>query len=107
MYQLSAHGIARGFANGQALLYVHAAYKLARLYPEHVRGALVSVAEVLNPQVLLQHGLYTRYMPSQENGVAHMFLGGYHLAAPWPLRSLRKAREAYLHGLGGYCSCSI
>lgn len=33
--------------------------------------------------------------PSQDNGVAFVFQGSYFLAAPWPLRSPRKALACY------------
>ena len=33
--------------------------------------------------------------PSQDNGVAFVFQGSYFLAAPWPVRSPRKALACY------------
>lgn len=33
--------------------------------------------------------------PTQDNGVAFIFQGSYYLAAPWPIRSPKKALENY------------
>lgn len=33
--------------------------------------------------------------PTQDNGVAFIFQGSYYLAAPWPVRSAKKARACY------------
>lgn len=33
--------------------------------------------------------------PKQDNGIAFIFKGSYYLAAPWPVRSPKKARDNY------------
>lgn len=33
--------------------------------------------------------------PTQDNGVAFIFQGSYYLAAPWPIRSAKKALACY------------
>lgn len=40
-------------------------------------------------------GVLVKKFPTQDNGVAFIFQGSYYLAAPWPIRSPKKARENY------------
>ena len=40
-------------------------------------------------------GVLVKKFPAQDNGVAFIFQGSYYLAAPWPIRSPKKARENF------------
>ncbi|CAM9239577.1 unnamed protein product [Ascophyllum nodosum] len=65
MYSMSCQGIPEAFVTGKTLAFTSAM------------------------------GVLVKDFPAQDNGVAHIFQGSYFLAAPWPLRSPRKACKSF------------
>eukprot|EP00611_Tribonema_gayanum_P016639 TRINITY_DN29032_c0_g1_i1.p1 TRINITY_DN29032_c0_g1~~TRINITY_DN29032_c0_g1_i1.p1 ORF type:complete len:279 (-),score=84.33 TRINITY_DN29032_c0_g1_i1:417-1253(-) len=65
MYKTSSKGIISGIASGNAFAFLNAVEMLVSQYPQ------------------------------QDNGVAFIFQGAYYLAAPWPVKSAKKAIAAF------------
>ncbi|CAM9875969.1 unnamed protein product, partial [Hapterophycus canaliculatus] len=65
MYSVVSQGIVEAFVKGKTLAFTSAMNTLAKKFP------------------------------TQDNGVAFIYQGSYFLAAPWPLRNPKKARECY------------
>ncbi|KAG5187705.1 hypothetical protein JKP88DRAFT_287946 [Tribonema minus] len=70
MYKTSSKGIISGIASGNAFAFLNAVEMLVSQYPQ------------------------------QDNGVAFIFQGAYYLAAPWPVKSAKKAVAAFEKALG-------
>ncbi|CAM9978756.1 unnamed protein product, partial [Laminaria digitata] len=65
MYSVASQGIVEAFVSGKALAFTSAMNVLVKKFP------------------------------AQDNGVAFIFQGSYYLAAPWPIRSPKKARDNF------------
>ncbi|CAM9560481.1 unnamed protein product [Ectocarpus fasciculatus] len=65
MYSMATQGVVEAIVSGKALAFTSAMNVLVKKFP------------------------------TQDNGVAFIFQGSYYLAAPWPLRSTKKALASY------------